>query len=64
MSMKAELRLDEMTLRMAVAAGLTAQGYLGIDPKEIRFNHSIPDRNEDASYGAVIKIEVPRIKEG
>ncbi len=62
--MKADLRLDEATLKMLVAEGLKVQGYLGIDPKNIRFNHSVPDRNEDASYGAVIEIELPRIETG
>lgn len=59
---KAQVRLDEMSLKAIIIAGLKAEGYRDIHLSGVHLNHSNGQR-DDVTYGAVIDVELPRTVE-
>lgn len=58
-AIKAQVRLDEMSLKAVIIAGLKAEGYQNVHLSGVHLNHSNGQR-DDVSYGAVIDVEIPR----
>lgn len=57
--LKAQVRLDEMSLKALIVLGLKIEGYGHLNISDIRINH-LTGQRDDISYFAIVDVDLQR----